>query len=152
METTGPGYHRLAELGFGVGWWRKTSYSPRRCLQGAYPCLLFFVARALVLVPIAWYKDYKKSTNCVILYNSEDTSRASERHVLKSLLTTRRCACSRIALAFCTECAAWPRGNDFPQFVRWIPLEELKRIQAESAAELERLEGAILARAFRGEL
>ncbi len=29
---------------------------------------------------------------------------------------------------------------------------ELKRVQAESAAELERLEGAILARAFRGEL
>jgi type I restriction enzyme S subunit len=31
-------------------------------------------------------------------------------------------------------------------------IAELKRIQAESTAELERLEGAILARAFRGEL
>jgi hypothetical protein len=29
---------------------------------------------------------------------------------------------------------------------------ELKRLQAESAAELERLSGAMLARAFRGEL
>jgi hypothetical protein len=29
---------------------------------------------------------------------------------------------------------------------------ELKRLQAASAAELERLEGAVLARAFRGEL
>ena len=29
---------------------------------------------------------------------------------------------------------------------------ELKRLQAQSVAELERLEGAILARAFRGEL
>ena len=29
---------------------------------------------------------------------------------------------------------------------------ELKRLQAESAAEMERLSGAVLARAFRGEL
>ena len=31
-------------------------------------------------------------------------------------------------------------------------VSELKRLQAESAAELERLSGAVLARAFRGEL
>jgi restriction endonuclease S subunit len=31
-------------------------------------------------------------------------------------------------------------------------VDELRRLQAASAAELERLEGAVLARAFRGEL
>jgi len=33
-----------------------------------------------------------------------------------------------------------------------VPVTELKRLQAESAAGLERLSGAVLARAFRGEL
>jgi type I restriction enzyme S subunit len=47
-----------------------------------------------------------------------------------------------------------PEQRRIVEFLHGVQAQvaELKRVQAESAAELERLEGAILARAFRGEL
>jgi type I restriction enzyme S subunit len=51
----------------------------------------------------------------------------------------------------------WPSISEQHRIVEYLDgvqaqVTELKRLQAESAAELERLSGAVLARAFRGEL